>query len=153
MTRPKDSRRPPSSRILRRAAIGFSFIIILCWVAEAAHVSHILFNEPERIVWPRLFFRTLVIGGIWLWVHTTTKRLLGRLHYLEEYLHVCSWCRKLGQDGEWVTMEQFLGSMNTQASHGICPTCFRDQLEAHAEEKKARASAPPPAPRGHTFLN
>ena len=39
MTRPKDSRRPPSSRILRRAAIGFSFIIILCWVAEAAHAT------------------------------------------------------------------------------------------------------------------
>lgn len=153
MTHPKESTRPAGSRILRRAAIGFSIFIALCWTTEFIHLPHLLFNEPDQFVWTRVIFRTLVISGIWCWVHVTTKQLLKRLHYLEEFLHVCSWCRKLGQDGEWITMEQFLGSFDTKASHGICPACFREQLDAHAEEKNARPSPVAGGPRPHTFLN
>jgi hypothetical protein len=51
-------------------------------------------------------------------------------------------------------MEEFLGSkFDTKASHGICPTCFRDQLDAHAEEKKGSRVEPANDPRSHTFLN
>jgi hypothetical protein len=54
-------------------------------------------------------------------VHLTTKRLLKRLHYLEEFLLVCSWCRKVGHEGEWLTMEGYFGSkFATETSHGIC---------------------------------
>ena len=76
-----------------------------------------------------LFFGSLLLTGIlaiWLWVHLTTKRLLKRLHYLEEFMHVCSWCRKVGHEGQWLTTEEYFGSkFATQTSHGICEECAR----------------------------
>ena len=112
--------------ILTKEAIGFSLIIVLSWATEILHVPYLLFSEPHTFNWHRAVLRTVIIVAVWLWVHLATKRVLQRLHYLEKYLLICSWCRKVGQDGEWLTMEQYFGSkFSTQTSHGICPECAR----------------------------
>ncbi|HEX2861522.1 MAG TPA: hypothetical protein VHN79_07770, partial [Lacunisphaera sp.] len=102
----------PSSgpSILRKEAIGFSIIIALTWLAEFFHMPHRLYGEPDDFMWTRVLFRTAVIAAIWAWVHFTTRRLLSRLHELEEFLLICSWCRKVGHEGRWVTMEEYFGS-------------------------------------------
>ncbi len=113
-----------SESILTKEAIGFSLIIVLSWVTELLHIPNLLFSEPHVINWHRALLRTVVIVGVWLWVHVATKRVLRRLHHLEEYLLICSWCRKVGHEGEWLTMEQYFGSkFSTETSHGICPEC------------------------------
>jgi hypothetical protein len=128
--------------ILRKAAIGFSTIIVLTWAAEALHVPHYFFGEPVEFNWLRVLFRTAIILVIWAWVHLTTRRLLQRLHRLEEYLLICSWCRKVGYQGEWKTMEQFFGStFNTETSHGICPECARKELHAHRTATRVASQA------------
>ena len=110
--------------ILMKEAIGFSLIIILSWLTEFLHLPSLLFQEPYELNWRRAIVRTAVILAVWIWVHLATKRVLKRLHHLEEYLLVCSWCRKVGQDGQWLTMEQYFGShFSTETSHGICPDC------------------------------
>ena len=110
--------------ILRKEAIGFSTIIVLSWATEFFHVPTLLFGEPHDFNWHRALLRTVVVLGIWLWVHRATKRLLARLHYLEEFLLICSWCRKVGHDGQWLTMEEYFGSkFSTETSHGMCPEC------------------------------
>ena len=77
----------------------------------------------------RVLFRTVVILAIWLWVHLTTRRLLRRLYHLEEYLLICSWCRKVGYEGKWLSLEEYFGSrLNTETSHGICPECSGKQM-------------------------
>ena len=76
-----------------------------------------------------MLVRTGVIVAIWVWVHFTTRRLLRRLHELEEFLRICSWCRKLEHNGQWLTIEEFFGSrLATETSHGICPTCARQEF-------------------------
>ena len=52
-----------------------------------------------------------------------TRRLVLRLHYLEEFLRVCSWCRKLSAGTEWIPVEEFF----EQTSHGMCPACLAEQ--------------------------
>ena len=63
------------------------------------------------------------------------RRLLRRLHHLEEFVLVCSWCRKVGHGGEWLTMEEYFGSkFDTHTTHGVCPACARQakaQLQLH----------------------
>lgn len=113
-----------SDSILRNEALGFSVIIALSWLTEFLHVPHLLFGEPATANWHRALLRTAVILVIWLWVHIATKRLLKRLHHLEEFILVCSWCRKVGHEGEWLTMEQYFGSkFDTDTSHGMCEEC------------------------------
>lgn len=113
--------------ILRQEAIGFFVIIILTWIVELIQLPHLLYGEPPAFNWSRVILRTVVVIGIWLWVYLATRRLLKRLHQLEEFLHVCSWCRKVGHEGEWLTMEEYFGSnFSTQTSHGICPECAKN---------------------------
>lgn len=98
-----------------------------------------LFGEPAEFNWLRVLGRTAVVLAVWGWVHLTTRRLLKRLHHLEEFLLVCSWCRKVGHEGEWLTMEEYFGSkFDTPTSHGICPECAKktfERMTAAAQDK------------------
>ncbi len=83
-------------------------------------------------MWPRLGFRSAVLLCIWMTVHLTTSRLLKRLHELEGFLIVCSWCRKVGDKNEWLSMEDYFSSrFSTDTTHGICPCCAKRQLDQH----------------------
>lgn len=125
--------------ILRQEALGFSIIIALSWATEFFQIPHLIFGEPPSVNWHRALLRTFVVLAIWLWVHLATKKVLKRLHHLEEFLLVCSWCRKVGHEGEWLTMEQYFGSQfDTETSHGMCPEC--------AQKAHERIHSKPPMP-------
>lgn len=112
--------------ILWVEGIGFGMIIVLTWVTEYLHVPHLLYAEDPKFLWGRAVLRSVVIGLVWLAVHLATRKLLKRLHQLEEFLLVCAWCRKIGHNNEWVSMEEYFGSaLSTPTTHGICPECSR----------------------------
>jgi len=135
MKQTKDS----ADSILRQEALGFLIIIALSWATEFLHLPHLLYDEPLSVNWHRALLRTFVVLVIWFWVHLATKKLLKRLHHLEEFLLVCGWCRKVGHEGEWLTMEQYFGSkFDTETSHGMCPEC--------AQKAHGRPNSNPPLP-------
>jgi hypothetical protein len=124
-----------TNAILWTEALGFSVMIILSWLTEALHFPHLVFNEPFAPDWRRAILRTIVILLIWGWVHWITKRLLKRLHHLEEFLRVCSWCRKVCHDDEWLTMEEYFNSkFATRTSHGMCPECLKKSVSELKKE-------------------
>jgi hypothetical protein len=126
MTQPKKKWNP----ILWVEGFGFSFIIALSWLTEAIRIPHFIFGEPFVANWHRAMLRTLVVSLVWLWVHLATTRLLKRLHYLEEFLRICGWCRKVCHEGEWLTMENYFNSkFATRTSHGMCPECVKKGVE------------------------
>ena len=120
--------------ILWIEAFGFSLLIVLCWLTELVRIPHLLFGESFTPDWHRAALRTVVISLVWTSVHVATRRLLQRLHYLEEFLRICGWCRKVCHDGEWLTMEAYFNSkFATRTSHGMCPECLKkgvDQLKS-----------------------
>jgi len=110
--------------VLRILAIGFSVIIALTWLVEIIRVPYLIFGESSEFNWLRVLSRTVVLLAVWTWLHYTFRRLLRRLHYLEEFLRICSWCRKVGSDDQWLTIEEYFNSKYaTNTSHGICPEC------------------------------
>ncbi|HEY5041776.1 MAG TPA: hypothetical protein VIK53_07205 [Verrucomicrobiae bacterium] len=116
--------------ILWIEAIGFSLIIGLSWLTEAIRIPHLIYDEPFTPNWHRALLRTLVVLAIWAWVHLATQRLLKRLHYLEKFLRICSWCRKVCDHDQWLTMENYFNSkFATQTSHGMCPECLKKKIE------------------------
>lgn len=140
MTPPQTSGRS----ILRNEAIGFAFIILLTWLAEIIYLPHLLYDEPAEFLWGRVLTRTVVILAIWAWVHFATRRLLSRLHQLEEFLLVCSWCRRVGDNDRWLTMEEYFGSkFSTETSHGICPECAANLRKTGGTRAATRVSRPP----------
>ena len=126
-----------SNRILWVEAVAFSAIIVLSWLTEAVRIPHLLYGESFVPNWHRAILRTVVITLIWLWVHLSTRKLLKRLHYLEEFLRICSWCRKVCYEGEWLEMEKYLKSkFATKTSHGMCPACLQKKKDELATGEK-----------------
>ena len=124
--------------ILWIEGVGFGLIIVLGWLAEILGMPAILFSEPAVMNWSRPILKTAVILCVWAAVHIATRRLLKRLHHLEDYLRICAWCRKMDHEGKWVTMEDYFGSaFATRTSHGVCPECSQ-KLENSASRGKAR---------------
>ena len=125
--------------ILRREAAGFFFMIALIWLTELIRLPHLILGEPPEFNWLRVLMRTAIILGIWGWVHLNTRRLLRRLHELEGFLLVCSWCRRVGHERQWLTMEEYFGSqLATETTHGICPDCAQQQIQAHHAAVRVR---------------
>ena len=111
--------------ILWNEAFGFSLMIVMSWLTELLHIPHLIYGEPFTPNWHRAVIRTVVILLIWGWVHWITKRLLKRLHHLEEFLRICGWCRKVCDNDQWLTMEDYFSSkFDTHTTHGMCPECL-----------------------------
>jgi len=55
---------------------------------------------------------------------------------LREYLPICSYCRKVRDDGNyWHTVESYISQhMATQFSHGICPDCMEKEVKPQLEK-------------------
>jgi hypothetical protein len=121
-----------SDAILWIEAFGFLLLIALCWLTEITQIPRLLFGEAFVSDWRRALLRSIVILLVWAAVHLGTRQLLKRLHYLEEFLRVCSWCHKVCHKDEWLEMEKYFNSkFATKTSHGICPECLqqkRDEL-------------------------
>jgi hypothetical protein len=123
--------------ILWVEAAGFSLIIVMSWLTELLRIPHYVFGESFVPNWHRAILRTLVIGAIWVWVYWITRRLIKRLHHLEEFLRICSWCRKVCHNEEWLALEDYFNSrFATRTSHGMCPECLKKKVEELTQEEK-----------------
>lgn len=136
--------RDKGNSILWIEAFGFSLLIALSWLTEAVRLPHFIFGEPFAPNWHRATLRTIVILLIWIWVHLATRQLLRRLHYLEEFLRICGWCRKVCDHGEWLTMEDYFTSrFATRTSHGMCPECLQNKKDELAAKESAAPTTEP----------
>ena len=135
--RPKET----SNGILWVEAGAFSTLIALSWLTEALRLPQALFGEQFNPNYHRAALRSVIILMIWSWVYLVTRRLLKRLHHLEEFLRVCGWCRKVCDQNEWMDMERFFNSkFDTKTTHGMCPDCLKKKVG----EMNARQPLPSP---------
>ncbi|MDR3455869.1 MAG: hypothetical protein P4N60_00365 [Verrucomicrobiae bacterium] len=133
----KAERTLKSNSILWSEATGFSIMILLSWLTEWLHIPNLIFGESFTPNWHRAVIRTVVILLIWGWVHWITRRLLKRLHHLEEFLRICGWCRKVCDQDQWLTMEDYFNSkFATRTSHGMCPECLEKAVKELEQNEK-----------------
>ena len=97
---------------------------------------------------------TILILLIWAFVHSLTRRLVARLHYLEGMLRVCAWCRKVGHGERWMELEQYFAEdFQIGTTHGVCPECLKKLEEdtkqfyrSEGQVPKAEITAPSVTP-------
>ncbi len=77
------------------------------------------------------------------------ERILGlqrEVHQLQGLLPICSYCKRIRDEGEhWCQVEDFV-SRRTEAqfSHGICPSCYDTRVQPQLD--RAALAAPPHLP-------
>ena len=113
------------SRIIHWQFFGFGLVVLSLWLDEILDLPSLLLGAPVTpINWLECFLETVYVLVLALIVTRMTRRLLRRVHYLEEFLRVCSRCNRIHTEGMWVPMEQYLGEKaEIRVSRGLCPDC------------------------------
>ncbi len=126
------------SRILWYQGIGFSIIIAFSWLNEIFDIPNYFGVQVTSINWRECLLENFIVLIVAIPVMLLTKRLLSRLYYLEDFLRICAWCKKLEYNDEWIPIETyFKEKFKTESSHGICPGCLektRQQLKVAQAE-------------------
>ncbi len=132
------------ARIVVYQNIGFLAVIVLCFLDELLQLPSLIFSgHPFVVLYRRPTLEMLLFLAVWLLVNNSTRRLLKQVRQLEDFLRVCSWCRRIDYKGEWMPLEEFMEQgFDTPTTHGICPNCLRQKKEAIEKERRARQSEP-----------
>jgi hypothetical protein len=96
------------NKILSFEIASFLLVIELSWMSEMTELPHVM-GAPEYISsWRESTLETLIVIFVAIPVLVITRRLLSRLHYLDGFLRVCAWCKKLNHNNEWIPLRRFL---------------------------------------------
>lgn len=124
-------------QILWFETFSFLLLILLSWLDELVSLPQLVFGGGDHTNWQEAMLETSALVIVWLIVIIFTKRLMRRLFYLDGFLRICAWCRKIGYEDDWITTEDYFSrGFATETSHGICPVC---QAQLAKEGKKHAA--------------
>jgi len=138
-----ESAPPPKQTIYWQKAllwqgVGFLIIIVLTWSDALFDLAHAIFGRPHQSPdLNRTAITTVVILLLWIISSYKVYMVVSRLSYLESFLHVCVWCRKIEHEHNWLSLEEhFSRKTGRMASHGICPECSKKMLREVQPEKQ-----------------
>jgi len=132
------------TRIVLYQNLGFLGIIALSYLDDLVRLPSLIFSDhPFTFMYRRSMLDMLLVLGVWFLVSASTRRILERVRYLEKFMRVCGWCRRINYNGEWMRLEEFMRQgFDTPTTHGICTDCLRKQQAAAEQAKQARKSEP-----------
>lgn len=119
------------TRIVLYQNLGFLSIMAICCFGDLRMLASLLFSHrPLALVYQSSTFDIILVLAVWLLVTTSTRRVLERIRYLEKFMRVCAWCRRIRHHGDWMQLEQFMQTgFDTPTTHGICPECSEREQE------------------------
>jgi hypothetical protein len=131
-------------------SLGFILMILLSWLAEYADLSyHVFGGDPHVADWRDATLSTLLILVVWAISFILMRRLVAHLVYLEGFLRVCSWCRKVGYKDKWLPLEKYFSEgFQVETTHGVCPECFKKAQEDTAQFFKREGETVLEKPKG-----
>lgn len=100
----------------------------LTFMNEFLDIPHFFFGDQPttwdqrkgEIVIELVLFLVVVASETWL-----TLRLIKRIKILEGILPICSGCKRIRHQEQWLPMEAFIsGNSMAQFSHSLCPQCL-----------------------------
>jgi len=127
--------RKSAAWVLVYECIGFGLLILLAWYDELEGIAQALFGgQPHVHDWRDSALQTLVIFYVWAIVFGLTKKLVNHLYYLDGFVRMCAWCRRVGYKNEWIRVEQYFSQgFRIETTHGMCPECLKKVQEETAQ--------------------
>ena len=118
-------------RIFIYELTGFGVMIILLWANEIFDLPHNLFGgQPTPINWLESYIESGFALILCALVILFTLRFLKRIKYLEGFLPVCSFCKKIRVGENWIPIEKYIKEHSeADFTHSLCPTCKREHYQ------------------------
>jgi len=135
---PKMKHNASQKVILLIEVIGFLAVLAIIWLDEFIDVPFVYFGAAKTPPRPEEYwFETISILLLAAAVFTATLMVLRRLRYLEKFVRVCAWCRKVLVGETWLTFEEYMKAHHdVEPLHGICPSC-----RARAPQRLTKAAS------------
>jgi hypothetical protein len=120
--------------------LGFMMLLILTWCDSLFDLMHyFLGHAPRTVNMQEIIIKSGVIVLLWMGSAYKLYLIVSRLSYLESFLHVCAWCRRIQHEDLWLSLEEhFQQRTSAKVSHGICPKCaerFKKDIAAAAAKR------------------
>jgi hypothetical protein len=99
---------------------------------KTAGVSFGVPSGPPDLLTEAVNFLTFMLatGGLICLYDLAMRETVAELATLRRLLAVCAWCHLIRDErGEWVKLERYLGTHQTDLTHGICPSCLTDCMK------------------------
>jgi len=119
------SRKMVERLVIVSQVAGFSLIIVLLWIDEVFDVPCRVFGaQATPINWIESIIETVGILFLAAVTVTISSRNIKKIKYLEGFLPVCAFCKRIRVEGEWIPIEVYLSDhADVTFSHGFCPEC------------------------------
>ena len=135
------------SKIVLYQNLGFLGVIVLGFLDDLLKLPALIFSDhPFSFLFQRTTIEMLLVLMVWFLVSRSTRRVVERINYLEKFMRVCAWCRRINYNGEWMRIEEFMRQgFDTPTTHGICKECLERQQASiekakHAREKRMQSA-------------
>ncbi|NOZ21795.1 MAG: hypothetical protein GXP25_12005 [Planctomycetes bacterium] len=125
-------------RVVVLEIAGFSGVIFFVWMNEILDLPYHLFGAfRTKINIRESLFETVLMCALAAVVVLLTMRLIKQIKYLEGFLPVCAFCKKIRVGEKWIPLEDYLDA-HTEAklSHGYCPECVEKHYGTLMSGKK-----------------
>ena len=111
-------------------SLGFLTIIVLTWLDAMFDFAHYISGSPlQTMNAQETAAKTVVILLLWIFAAYKIYQIASRLSYLEYFVHLCAWCRRIEHNNEWLSLEEHIHKSGKQeVSHGVCPDCKQKML-------------------------
>ena len=122
-------------RVILYEIAGFAGIMVLLWLDEILDLPWRLFGgQPTPINWMESIIESFFVLILGAFVVSMTIRHLRRIKYLEGFLPICAYCKKIRIDGNWIPFEQYISDhSNATFTHGYCPECAEKHFNENEE--------------------
>src|SRR3974390_3182687 len=131
------------AKVLWVQSAGFLAVIAVCMLDELVGLTNLIFGNQSYISdFRSTILKALLILGVWLLVTGTTRRVLDHSRYLESFMRVCAWCRRIEHKGQFMSLEEFFKQgFDTPTSHGICQECLEKTKAAIERSRQSKKQA------------
>jgi hypothetical protein len=124
------------SRLIGVQIAGFAVLIVLVWLDDIFDLPAWIGTPTPTVMLAQTIIVSVLCAGLCLWLVIHTHRVLQRLKYLEGLLPVCSFCKKIRVEGNWVPIEEYVSEHSAaEFSHTFCPECGQANYGEYLKEK------------------
>ncbi len=117
---------------------GFGALLVFALSDEPLDLAHRLFGTPAQpYIWQSGALEGIGICLVLLVVLAVQRSFLKRIKILEGLLPICAFCKKIRTNGQWVTIEEYIGDhSHASFSHGFCPSCGKENYSEYLQGRK-----------------
>lgn len=119
------SKRGFTRAVMVYEALAFALVIAVIWADELFNLPYYLFGSRGTVRWQEAVWESGLVFLLGVLAICLTYRDLRRIRYLEGFLPVCSYCKRIRAGERWIPIEEYISNHSAAYfSHGLCPDCL-----------------------------